>query len=53
MYRPGRILKSGSWADVDYPNIQVTNRAAVIDMTVPTPAWRETTPWRTRAPSTT
>jgi len=41
MYRPGKILKSGTWADTDYPNLQVTNRAAAIDMTESSPAWRE------------
>ena len=28
MYRPGKILKSGTWADPDFPNRLVTNRAA-------------------------
>jgi hypothetical protein len=44
MYRPGKILKSGTWADPDFPNRQVTNRAAAIDMTVANPAWREVAP---------
>jgi hypothetical protein len=44
MYRPGKVLKSGSWADSDLPAIPVTNRAAVIDMTTPAPAWREVFP---------
>jgi hypothetical protein len=44
MYRPGKILKSGTWADPDYPGIQSTSRAAVIDMTDPSPAWREVSP---------
>ena len=33
MYRPGKVLKSGTWADPEFPNLAVTNRAAVIDMT--------------------
>ena len=44
MYRPGKILKSGTWADAEFPNLAVTNRAAVIDMTAASPAWRETSP---------
>jgi hypothetical protein len=44
MYRPGKILKSGTWADPDFPGIQSTNRAAAIDMTDPSPAWREVAP---------
>ena len=44
MYRPGKVLKSGTWADPEFPNLAVTNRAAVIDMTAASPAWRETSP---------
>ena len=46
MYRPGKILKSGSWGDPDFPNVLVTNRAATIDMTAPSPAWREAAPMK-------
>ena len=46
MYRPGRILKSGTWADPDYAGIQSTSRAAAIDMNDPTPAWREVSPMK-------
>ena len=44
MYRPGKILKSGTWADPDFPNRLVTNRAATIDMTEANPSWREAAP---------
>ena len=44
MYRPGKILKSGSWSDPDYPGLDSTNAAAAIDMTAPTPAWRSVAP---------
>jgi Concanavalin A-like lectin/glucanases superfamily/Domain of unknown function (DUF1929)/Bacterial Ig domain/Bacterial Ig-like domain/Galactose oxidase, central domain len=44
MYRPGKILKSGTWADPDYPGIQSTSRAAAIDMTEASPSWREVAP---------
>jgi hypothetical protein len=44
MYRPGKILKSGTWADPEFPGLDVTARAAAIDMTAPTPAWREVAP---------
>ena len=38
MYRPGKILKSGTWADPDYPGITSTNRAATIDFNRGEPA---------------
>ena len=47
MYRPNKIMKSGTWADPDFggPLAYDTNgRTAVIDMSAPTPAWRETAP---------
>ena len=44
MYRPGMILKSGTWGDPDFPNRVVDGRAAVIDMNAASPAWREVAP---------
>ena len=49
MYRPDKIMKSGSWADPDWnggahPIYQSTNRTAVLDMTQGSPSWRETAP---------
>ncbi len=44
MYRPGKILKSGTWADVDYPGIQATNRAQTIDFNQGSPTWQDTAP---------
>jgi concanavalin A-like lectin/glucanase superfamily protein/galactose oxidase-like protein/Big-like domain-containing protein len=44
MYRPGKILKSGTWADPDYVGIQSTNRAATIDFNVANPQWTEIAP---------
>jgi hypothetical protein len=42
MYRPGKILKSGTWTDTDFPiQIPVTNRAAVLDLDQTVPSWRE------------
>ena len=46
MYRPGKVLKTGTWSDPDYADIPITARAAVIDMTAPTPAWREVAPMK-------
>ena len=47
MYRPNKIMKSGTWADPDF-NGSTTYSAdggtAVIDMSAPTPAWRSTAP---------
>jgi Concanavalin A-like lectin/glucanases superfamily/Domain of unknown function (DUF1929)/Bacterial Ig domain/Galactose oxidase, central domain len=44
MYRPGKILKSGTWADPDFPNLAVTNQAQTIDMTQPSPSWQTVAP---------
>jgi uncharacterized protein DUF4082/concanavalin A-like lectin/glucanase superfamily protein/galactose oxidase-like protein/Big-like domain-containing protein/purple acid phosphatase-like protein/Kelch motif protein len=44
MYRPGKILKSGTWADPEFPGRPVTNGAATIDMTAASPAWRSAAP---------
>jgi hypothetical protein len=40
-YRPGRILKSGSWADPSFPNREIGARSATIDFTGPQPTWQE------------
>ena len=45
MYRPNKIMKSGSWADPGFRGVDTYPahaRTAVIDMSAPTPAWRET-----------
>jgi fibronectin type 3 domain-containing protein len=47
MYRPDKIMKSGTWADPDFNGALAynsNNRTAVLDMTQPSPAWRETAP---------
>jgi hypothetical protein len=44
MYRPGKIMKSGTWSDPEFPGRAVTNRAAAIDMTGANPSWREIAP---------
>ncbi len=47
MYRPNKIMKSGTWADPDFFGDRVFNAGpgtAVIDMDAPTPAWRSTAP---------
>ena len=44
MYLPGRVMKSGSPADVDLPSAPSVSQTWVIDMTQPSPAWRETAP---------
>src|SRR5215208_7854946 len=48
MYRPGKILKSGTWSDPEFPGRAVTNRAAAIDMTAANPSWREVAPMNYR-----
>ena len=44
MYRPGKVLKSGTWSDPEFPGRAVTNRAETIDMTAASPSWQETAP---------
>jgi len=41
MYRPGKVLKAGTWSDPEFPGRAVTNRAAMIDMTAASPQWQE------------
>ena len=48
MYRPGKILKSGTWSDPEFPGRATTNRAAAIDMTAASPAWQEVAPMEYR-----
>jgi hypothetical protein len=45
MYRPNKIMKSGTWADPDFNGALTYNSkadTAVLDMNAPTPAWRVT-----------
>jgi hypothetical protein len=45
MYRPGKIMKAGSWADPDFNGSQTYNATAstaVLDMNQNSPAWRST-----------
>ncbi len=47
MYRPNKIMKSGTWSDPDFHSersFASHGRTAVIDMSAATPAWRETAP---------
>jgi hypothetical protein len=47
MYRPGKILKSGTWADPDFStDTPVTNRAAVLDLNETVPTWQEVSPMK-------
>jgi hypothetical protein len=47
MYRPGKILKSGTWADPDFASdVPVTNRAAALDLNETVPTWREVAPMK-------
>ncbi len=47
MYRPGKILTSGTWTDTDFPvEVPVGNRAAVLSLDQPTPAWHEAAPMK-------
>jgi len=44
MYAPGKILKSGRSFDPDETTVPAAANAYVIDMTAPSPAWREVQP---------
>jgi hypothetical protein len=44
MYLPGKILKSGTSTDTVETVIASSPRSFVLDMTAPTPSWREVTP---------
>ncbi len=44
MYRPGQVLKSGTSATTDVSNDPAEASTYVLDMTEPSPAWRQTAP---------
>jgi hypothetical protein len=44
MYRPGKILKAGTYAEPGNPSTPVDGRAAVLDLNQATPTWRAVTP---------
>ena len=48
MYQPGKIMKSGTWSDPEFPGRLATNRSAAIDMTAANPSWHETAPMKYR-----
>jgi Concanavalin A-like lectin/glucanases superfamily/Domain of unknown function (DUF1929) len=41
MYRPGMILKTGTWTDTDFGGVPITNRAAMLDLNQSVPVWRD------------
>jgi len=42
MYRPGLVMKSGLGRNVDFSSANAVKTTYVIDMTQPSPAWRQT-----------
>ena len=44
MYRPGKVMKTGTSFDPNDPSVSSSNAAYVLDMTQPSPAWREVAP---------
>ena len=44
MFRPGKIMKSGTHTDADLPPIPSADTTYVLDMTQPSPAWQQTAP---------
>jgi hypothetical protein len=42
MYRPGKVMKSGTHNDADLPTVPSAATTYVLDMTQPSPAWAET-----------
>jgi hypothetical protein len=47
-YRPGKIMKSGTWSEPEFPGGTVTNKAAAIDFNVASPSWQEVAPMKYR-----
>jgi hypothetical protein len=47
-YRPGMILKAGTWSDPEFPGRATSNRAATIDMNGSSPGWQEAAPMKYR-----
>ena len=52
MYLPGKILKTGTAWNPDYPVTNSSAEAWVIDMNQTSPTWRQVRRWPSRAPST-
>ena len=48
MYRPGKILKSGTWSDPEFPDRDATNATDTIDMTAANPSWQSAAPMKYR-----
>jgi hypothetical protein len=46
MYRPGKVLKTGTWTDTDFGNPAIHNRSAVLDLDQTVPAWRSVAPMK-------
>ena len=44
MYRPGKILKAGTYSEPGGPAITVDGKAGVLDLNQTAPAWRQVTP---------
>jgi len=44
MYLPGKVIKSGTAMDPDFPIVSSVANTYVLDMTQPEPAWRQTAP---------
>jgi hypothetical protein len=44
MFLPGQVMKSGSASDVDRPSAPAVASTYVLDMTQPSPHWRQTEP---------
>lgn len=44
MYRPGKILKTGTGRNPDYPKANSVATAFVLDMNLPSPSWRSVPP---------
>jgi hypothetical protein len=51
MYRPGKIMKSGTWSDPEFPGRQSSNAAEMIDMTASNPQWQDVASMRYRRSS--
>jgi len=44
MYQPGKVIKSGTSTNPDNPSVAASENTYVIDVTQPSPAWRQVAP---------
>jgi hypothetical protein len=46
MYRPGKVLTTGTWTNTDFGDPPIVNKSAVLDLDQAVPAWRSVAPMK-------